>query len=92
VGSARSITTCSTSFTEDRILVTSNVNDFVKLARARELHAGIVLVEDGGLLRDEQLAVVRRAVVALSAEGDLVNRVLRIWQDDTVVFEDIPPS
>ena len=35
------------AFAEDRILVTSNVADFVKLARARELHAGIVLIEEG---------------------------------------------
>jgi predicted nuclease of predicted toxin-antitoxin system len=79
------------AFAEDRILVTSNVDDFLKLARARELHAGIVLVEDGGLLRDQQLAVVRRAVAALQAERDLVNRVLRIWLDGTVAFEEVPP-
>jgi predicted nuclease of predicted toxin-antitoxin system len=42
------------AFAEDRVLVTSNVADFVKLARARELHPGIVLVEEGGLRRDEQ--------------------------------------
>jgi hypothetical protein len=33
------------AYAEDRILVTANVDDFEKLAGARELHAGIVLVE-----------------------------------------------
>jgi predicted nuclease of predicted toxin-antitoxin system len=80
------------AFAEDRILVTSNVDDFVKLARARELHPGVVLVEDGGLLRDEQLQVVQRAVEALQGERDLLNRVLRIGFDDETIFETIPPS
>jgi len=31
----------------------------VKLARARELHSGVILVEDGDLVRDEQLGVLR---------------------------------
>jgi predicted nuclease of predicted toxin-antitoxin system len=50
------------AFREDRILVTSNVDDFVKLVRAREIHAGLVLLEEGGLTRLEQLQRVRRAV------------------------------
>jgi predicted nuclease of predicted toxin-antitoxin system len=44
------------AYQEDRVLVTSNVDDFVKLAAAREIHAGIVLIERGGLLRDERSA------------------------------------
>lgn len=78
------------AFAEDRVVVTCNVDDFVRFARARELHPGIILVEDGDLLRPEQLQVVRAAVTALQAERDLVNRVLRIWLDGTAVFEDIP--
>lgn len=79
------------AFAENRVLVTSNVNDFVKLARARDLHPGIVLIEDGGLLRDEQLQVVRKAVAVLEGERDLVNRILRIWLYGKTVFEEIPP-
>ncbi len=55
------------AFEEDRILVTANVDDFVRLARKRELHAGIISIEDGGLYRDEQLAVVRAAVAFVAA-------------------------
>jgi len=44
------------AFGEDRLLVTANVGDFRKLAAAREVHAGIILLLDGGLRRDEQLA------------------------------------
>ena len=77
------------AFAEDRVLVTSNVEDFVKLARAHEVHPGIVLVEEGDLRRDGQLLVVRRAVVALHGERDLVNRVLRVWPDGEIALEEI---
>jgi hypothetical protein len=86
--SAPSLRRCSTSSSharwrpenaEDRVLVTKNVEDFVKLARARDLHPGVILLEDGDLVRDEQLRVVRAAVAFLVPERDLVNRVLRVW-------------
>lgn len=83
------------AYDEDRILVTSNVGDFVKLARARDLHPGIVLVEDAGLPRDEQMRVVKEAIERLQAEQqagrDLINRVLRLWSDGEAIFEHIPP-
>ena len=79
---------------EDRILVTSDVDDFLLLARAIDLHGGIVLIEDGSLLRDEQEQVVRHAAALILAEYDggieLVNRVLRIWLAGEWKFETIP--
>jgi predicted nuclease of predicted toxin-antitoxin system len=80
------------AFAEDRILVTVNVGDFVKLARAREVHAGIVAVESGGLLRDEQLELVRRVIETLRSQSDMVNRVLRVAADLTMTIEDVPPA
>jgi hypothetical protein len=41
------------------------VDDFVALARQRELHAGMVLLEVGDLYRDEQLVVIRAAIAAI---------------------------
>ena len=78
------------AFEEDRILVTANVDDFVHLAKQRELHAGMVLLDVGDLFRDEQLTVIRKAVAALQKEPDLVNRVLWVSPDGTMKFEDIP--
>ncbi len=77
-------------FAEDRVLVTANVADFRKLAQSRELHAGIVFVVDGGLLRDEQLEVLRRVIEAIEQEGELVNRVLTVRLDGGFVIEEIP--
>jgi len=82
------------AYDEDRILVTANVADFVALARARDLHAGIIFVEDGDLLRAEQRELVGRAVKAIEAEyengKDMVNRVMRIGRSIEATFEDLP--
>ena len=79
------------AYAEDRILVTVNADDFVGLARKRELHAGLVLIESSSLHRDEQLATIR-AAVRLIERHDLVNRVLWINMDGSMEFEDIPPA
>ena len=75
---------------EDRIVVTMNVCDFEQLARCCELHAGVVLLECGTLLRHEQLEVVRRVAGAIEARGDMVNTVLRVGPDRTFTFESVP--
>ncbi len=79
------------AFQEDRVLVTMNVADFEKLAAARDVHAGIVLVTPGGLLRAEQLVIVRAALAHLDGI-DMVNRVLRADLDGSMTFEDLPPA
>jgi len=82
------------AFDEDRIVVTMNVRDFEYLARTCNLHAGVVLVEDSGLDRDEQLAVVRAALALIAVEHEagrsMVNRVLRIWADGRSRIEELP--
>jgi len=82
------------AFMEDRILVTSNVADFVKLARSVEIHGGIVFIEDGDLLHEEQQTVLEAAVGLIRGElgsgRDMINRVLRIGRNGALGFEDIP--
>lgn len=78
------------AFDEERVLITANVGDFVKLALARELHAGLVLLEDGALRRDEQLELLLRVLRALEAHSDLINRALTVRLDGELVLEDIP--
>lgn len=79
---------------EDRVVVTSNVADFVALAQSADLHGGAVLVEDGALLRDEQEQVIRHALTALAGEysagRDMLNRVLRVDLAGNTAFEDVP--
>jgi len=75
---------------EGRILVTANVRDFDRLARTFELHAGIVLLLDGALLRDEQLLVVKQALRVIADElGNghvMVNRVLNVSANGRALF------
>jgi predicted nuclease of predicted toxin-antitoxin system len=82
------------AFNEDRILVTANVRDFEKLAAAIEVHAGIILIQEGDLLATEQIELMTRAVQVLQAENaigkDLINRVLYISISGTAKFEDLP--
>lgn len=78
------------AYLEDRVLVTSNVDDFEKLARSRELHAGIALIERGGLLRDEQIAVVRAIARWLAEHGELVNELLHVAPDGSMTIETAP--
>jgi hypothetical protein len=72
------------AFAEDRVLVTKNVADFLKLSRAREIHAGIVVLEDGGLARAGRLDAIRRAYRFARQQADMVNRVVRVAADGTM--------
>jgi predicted nuclease of predicted toxin-antitoxin system len=67
------------AFIEDRVVVTQNIADYVRLARSRGLHGGLILLEDGGT-RAEQLQLVEHAlelvVAELAAGRDMVNRAL----------------
>lgn len=45
---------------DDRILVTANVGDFERFARACEVHAGIIFISEGNLLRSELIAIARK--------------------------------
>lgn len=82
------------AFKEDRILVTANIRDFEKLAAAVEIHAGIVLMQEGYLLAAEQIELMATVVRVLQAEiatgKDLVNRVLYISISGIVRFENLP--
>ena len=82
------------AFQEERILITANVRDFERFANIREVHAGIVLICDGTLLRTEQMEVVNVAVVAilgeLKAGRDMINRVLYVEADRSLKFENLP--
>jgi hypothetical protein len=62
-------------------LVTANVGDFLKLARARDVHPGIVLLEDDALPRAEQLRLLRVAAAAIAQLGDLLNRLVWVAAD-----------
>lgn len=77
------------AFDEDRIVVTKNIGDFEKLAQTSDLHCGVVLLEKGDMLRDEQLATIRSAVAAIARRGDMINTVLWVATDGVMTFADL---
>jgi predicted nuclease of predicted toxin-antitoxin system len=83
------------AFADDRILVTGNVTDFLRLASAREIHCGIVFLLDGALGRAQQEELLRRVCSLLAAEfasgRDMVNRILRVALGGMTEFVDMPP-
>lgn len=82
------------AFEDDRILVTGNVGDFLRLARAREIHCGIVFLLDGALSRAQQADLLRTVCSVLAAEfasgRDMVNRILRVALGGMMEFADTP--
>ncbi len=84
------------AFDEERILVTANICDFERFARNCEVHAGIIFIRNGGLLRDEQIAVVEKAINVIIGElksgRDMINRVLYVELDNMMNFETLPST
>ncbi len=82
------------AFNEDRIVVTANIKDFEKFARSVEVHAGVVFIQEGDLLRKEQLEICLEAVAFIQQEiaagRDMINRVLYISVDGTKKLETLP--
>jgi predicted nuclease of predicted toxin-antitoxin system len=58
------------AFAEDRVVVTFNVEDFEALARACQVHGGLILLPSGSLTRAQQLALVKTAWSLVMAEHD----------------------
>jgi predicted nuclease of predicted toxin-antitoxin system len=82
------------AYEKDFILVTANIRDFGTLAKATELHGGLVFLRDGELRRDEQIDVLILVVTALIKEinsgKDMINRVLYVERDRSLHFESMP--
>ncbi|WP_051358132.1 DUF5615 family PIN-like protein [Rubidibacter lacunae] len=83
------------AYKEDRILVTANVKDFEAIARASEVHGGLILLLDADLRRSEQLESLRMVIPLVQrelAEGrGMINRALYFgWRSGEQYFWEIP--
>jgi predicted nuclease of predicted toxin-antitoxin system len=75
------------AYEEDRVLVTLNVGDFERLTAAREVHAGVVFIEKVGLVRGEQIELIKKIAAAIAAHGALINEALRVDENEVMTFE-----
>jgi predicted nuclease of predicted toxin-antitoxin system len=82
------------AFNKDRILITSNVRDFEKLAKAREIHPGIIFLIDGNLSSNSQIKMIIKAVAEIQTMTqlgkDMVNQVLYVLEDESLQLANIP--
>jgi len=74
-----------------RVLVTINERDFVKLAGREELHGGLVTLPFG-TTRDEQFALIVRAIAAFDAQDGAgsINAWLRVGLDGAAEIVELP--
>ena len=79
---------------EQRILVTSNIRDFYRIAaQLTESHPVIVFFQEKSMPRSVQIASMFVAVQALESGlrdgNNLENQVLRIYQNGDTMFENV---
>jgi hypothetical protein len=72
-------------------VVTVNVRDFLVLAEHSDLHAGLIVLRESGLHREEQWARLEPVVERLVADGDdLVNRLVEVVGLRNYSIRDLP--
>ena len=76
---------------QDRIVITMNVSDFLTLAGRSEIHAGLIVLRQGGLTRAEQRSWIQPVIQAIEAEQrDMVNRFAEVTGIGAFTFRDLP--
>ena len=79
---------------EDRIVVTINIRDFVRLAARSDTHPGVITFPSG-CAREEQFALLKGAVAFLTTEMNqgrsAVNRWFEVAEDGSIRVHQLPP-
>lgn len=70
------------AFEHDQIVITCNTEDFLTLARGSDVHAGLIIIRPGDLLRDEQWAILEPVIARLEAEKrtGLLNEYIEVFE------------
>lgn len=86
-------TILSRCLAEDRIVVTQNRRDFLRLLLQVEIHPGLIVLPS--VPRNESWAHLVTALAFLAQKGDaanaMVNHVLEIAADGTISLAPLPP-
>jgi len=83
----------SYAYEHDQVVVTINAVDFLRLAAAGPLHAGLIVLRAQGLTREEQWEWLRPALEwLLGAHEDLVNKAVEITGPSKFVTRKLPRS
>ena len=76
-------------FDHDQTVVTINAEDFLTLAGRSPIHAGLIVIRQSGLTREEQWEILRPVIENLKNE-DLLNKVVEIYADGSFKVRDLP--
>ncbi|MBM5785255.1 MAG: hypothetical protein FJ076_10605 [Cyanobacteria bacterium K_DeepCast_35m_m1_288] len=70
----------ATAFSQDQVVVTVNVGDFITLAAGVDLHPGVIALREAELSAALQWERLNTALVFAekTCDGDLINRVLEV--------------
>jgi predicted nuclease of predicted toxin-antitoxin system len=76
---------------EERVVVTLNEEDFVALAAASSVHAGLMVVREPGLSREEQWKLLEPIIDRLEESGeDLINKVCEVSPSGRFAIRRLP--
>jgi predicted nuclease of predicted toxin-antitoxin system len=79
------------AFERSEVVVTTNVGDFIVLARGCELHAGIIAFRVAGLSAEEQWRHLEPVVNHVLQQGrDLTNKLVEVWGVGDFTVDDLP--
>jgi predicted nuclease of predicted toxin-antitoxin system len=82
----------ATAFSQDQVVVTVNVGDFITLAAGVDLHPGVIALREAELsaaLQWERLNTAL-AFAEKTCNGDLINRVLEVQEEGECMLHAIP--
>ena len=84
----------ATAFSQDQVVVTVNVGDFITLAAGVDLHPGVIVLREAELSAELQWERVKTAMAFAeqACNGDLINRVLEVQERGECLLHAIPPE
>lgn len=80
------------AFEHDQAVITCNFGDFLALAHGSEVHAGLIILRRGDLLREEQWRMLEPVIARLEAEEvtGLVNVYIEVFDFGQFTWPPLP--
>ena len=84
----------ATAFSQDQVVVTVNVVDFITLGAGVDLHPGVIALMEAELSAALQWDRLKTALAFAeqACNGDLINRVLEVKEGGECLLHAIPPE
>lgn len=75
---------------EGFVFVTNNGRDFLKLYATLSVHPGLIIIVPGGIAPAIQIELFASVLDAIEGGGDIINKVIEVYLDQTVTIRDYP--